>query len=291
VGLSHGKEEWEGGKGPPEPEVTREPTGPPLKLSVALNRCPFCHDDLSAESAGWVACRKCLARHHRDCWLEAGRCSACGSVERVERSRRKALVVGLVVLLGCGVILGAVVRKWSGERPRGSAEERATICSWANVTPGTSFKSVATRRIGGAYPSESETTSVSTLLTKTSAGVTVHLNIVDVLRALPRPAAPSAPVQGPRETKIDRDATYDIEFDMKAMLGTITSHTRETIDVPAGRFECEHFLGRTPPHLDRGQTESSAEVWFAADLPRPVKSISRNAEVETITVLTEIKKP
>jgi len=40
-------------------------------------RCPFCHDQVDVE-ARWVACRACLARHHPECWGEAGACAGCG---------------------------------------------------------------------------------------------------------------------------------------------------------------------------------------------------------------------
>jgi hypothetical protein len=41
-------------------------------------RCPFCHDDVNIDATvPWVACEKCLARHHEACWGEAGRCGGC----------------------------------------------------------------------------------------------------------------------------------------------------------------------------------------------------------------------
>lgn len=45
-------------------------------------RCPFCHEGCTPEDDA-VACRGCLARHHRACWDEGGRCAACGQVERL----------------------------------------------------------------------------------------------------------------------------------------------------------------------------------------------------------------
>ena len=48
-------------------------------VRVAANRCPFCHEDVQLETSEWVACRSCQARHHRDCWSEAGACGSCGT--------------------------------------------------------------------------------------------------------------------------------------------------------------------------------------------------------------------
>src|SRR5579883_1036454 len=54
------------------------------ELAVMMNvaesrlRCPFCHADIGPRSDDWVACRDCLARHHRACWSELHACSTCG---------------------------------------------------------------------------------------------------------------------------------------------------------------------------------------------------------------------
>ena len=48
---------------------------------VAANRCPYCHSDVDAEADDGVACKGCLARHHKSCWDEAGVCSACGGTQ------------------------------------------------------------------------------------------------------------------------------------------------------------------------------------------------------------------
>ncbi|MGE0709785.1 MAG: hypothetical protein AB7N76_21810 [Planctomycetota bacterium] len=39
-----------------------------------MTRCPYCHDTF--DDYGRV-CAVCLARHHDDCWSEAGRCASC----------------------------------------------------------------------------------------------------------------------------------------------------------------------------------------------------------------------
>lgn len=39
-----------------------------------MTRCPYCHD--AFDDYGRV-CAVCLARHHDDCWVEAGRCASC----------------------------------------------------------------------------------------------------------------------------------------------------------------------------------------------------------------------
>lgn len=49
-----------------------------VRVGGSLARCPYCHDALAPETAGWVACRACLARHHQDCWKESLACGTCG---------------------------------------------------------------------------------------------------------------------------------------------------------------------------------------------------------------------
>jgi hypothetical protein len=49
-----------------------------VRVGGSLTRCPYCHDDVAVESKGWVACRRCLARHHEDCWKESLACGTCG---------------------------------------------------------------------------------------------------------------------------------------------------------------------------------------------------------------------
>jgi hypothetical protein len=44
-------------------------------------RCPYCHEDVHHESEPWLACAACLARHHDDCWRDAGRCGTCGATQ------------------------------------------------------------------------------------------------------------------------------------------------------------------------------------------------------------------
>lgn len=41
-------------------------------------RCPYCHGGIPLESRAWLACERCLARHHRGCWVDARRCATCG---------------------------------------------------------------------------------------------------------------------------------------------------------------------------------------------------------------------
>jgi hypothetical protein len=48
------------------------------RVVVPHNRCPFCHVAVDVEATDWVACRRCLARHHRDCRREAMACGSCG---------------------------------------------------------------------------------------------------------------------------------------------------------------------------------------------------------------------
>lgn len=56
-------------------------TMPPMEISRSstaadLSRCPFCHEGVG-DADEQVACQRCLARHHRACWGEGGRCSSC----------------------------------------------------------------------------------------------------------------------------------------------------------------------------------------------------------------------
>ncbi len=58
-----------------------------------LQRCPFCHESVEPErSDEWVACSRCLARHHEPCWGEGGACAACGHERAL--SPRQALEEG-----------------------------------------------------------------------------------------------------------------------------------------------------------------------------------------------------
>lgn len=66
-------------QGSPQPEAQQEVT-----RKLGLNRCPFCHDDVSVERNDWVACRDCLARHHSACWEENTACASCGSTTALE---------------------------------------------------------------------------------------------------------------------------------------------------------------------------------------------------------------
>ena len=75
------KDKPEGASQPePQQEVTRK---------LGLNRCPFCHDDVSVEQNDWVACRDCLARHHSACWEEGAACGSCGSTTALETRPEK----------------------------------------------------------------------------------------------------------------------------------------------------------------------------------------------------------
>ena len=60
----------------PRPEPTEHAER--ADVHVAVNRCPFCHDDVDIDQDDWVSCRSCQARHHAACWQESGCCSSCG---------------------------------------------------------------------------------------------------------------------------------------------------------------------------------------------------------------------
>jgi hypothetical protein len=53
--------------------------GVDVQVGQSPVRCPFCHEGVLVSEEAWVACEGCLARHHADCWGEAGRCACCGA--------------------------------------------------------------------------------------------------------------------------------------------------------------------------------------------------------------------
>jgi hypothetical protein len=57
-----------------------------LRVEQGPTRCPFCHEGVEVEREAWVACEKCLARHHLACWDEGKRCAACGASAPLKRS-------------------------------------------------------------------------------------------------------------------------------------------------------------------------------------------------------------
>ena len=113
---------------PPSPTLPpRSPSASDrLTVRTELTRCPFCHDDVDPAGPDWLACRRCLARHHRGCWREGRRCGACGGEQylgltvrpssrivtwrRSERARRRALrLTLLLVLLVSSALTSALV--------------------------------------------------------------------------------------------------------------------------------------------------------------------------------------
>jgi hypothetical protein len=61
---------------PPEPAPEVE-AREDVRAAASPVRCPYCHSDVSPDARDWVACRKCLARHHASCWRESGACASC----------------------------------------------------------------------------------------------------------------------------------------------------------------------------------------------------------------------
>jgi hypothetical protein len=53
-------------------EIARSAAG------TEVTRCPYCHSSV-AETEEQVACKQCLARHHRSCWDEGHRCASCSA--------------------------------------------------------------------------------------------------------------------------------------------------------------------------------------------------------------------
>jgi hypothetical protein len=96
----------------------RERAGAPT--IVGLSRCPFCHDAIGLETTEWVACQRCLARHHDGCWDEAAGCAACGATRALAKqglpSRRRSLAVPGALLLGA--LIGLAAGAFAGLRAR-----------------------------------------------------------------------------------------------------------------------------------------------------------------------------
>ncbi len=51
-------------------------------------RCPFCHDRIDLNGQ-WVACSRCLARHHDECWEDGRKCGACGGTSALVPEERR----------------------------------------------------------------------------------------------------------------------------------------------------------------------------------------------------------
>lgn len=63
---------------------------------------------------------------------------------------------------------------------------------------------------------------------------------------------------------------------------------RETVELPAGRFECEHYRAT---YLEDGLV-TTADLWVSPDVPVPVKTVETNArETTTTTVERCVRKP
>jgi hypothetical protein len=116
----------------PEPRPRPEPDRDDVR--VAVNRCPFCHEDVAAGDATAVVCRACLARHHGGCWSEGGRCGACGgkdalvTVVPATRTRRVVgvaamVVVALLAAVGLLVVVGAGFAAWTLSKRRDAMEQ------------------------------------------------------------------------------------------------------------------------------------------------------------------------
>ncbi len=97
---------------PIEPAPTEAPRAD-VKVASSLVRCPYCHADVASDAAGWVACEKCLARHHTACWDEGGRCSTCGGTARLRAdkpaSRGAKLAAFLIAAIVALLVLFAVI--------------------------------------------------------------------------------------------------------------------------------------------------------------------------------------
>lgn len=63
--------------------------GRELRIEQGPTRCPFCHESVAVETEAWVACERCLARHHPDCWKESKNCASCGETRSLARDARE----------------------------------------------------------------------------------------------------------------------------------------------------------------------------------------------------------
>jgi len=69
-----------------------------------VQRCPYCHSSVAPEAEDWVACKQCLARHHRACWDEGHRCASCSATTPlVAEAPPRALAAGDVIAPLVGV--------------------------------------------------------------------------------------------------------------------------------------------------------------------------------------------
>jgi hypothetical protein len=113
----------EGSPVEPAPELE----SPAPKLTSSRSRCPYCHEEVRAERADWVACEGCLARHHTSCWHERGSCASCharGALRRGRSLRARGLVA--VALLAVAAVTGGFI---AGRRaaPRPAEAELAKV--------------------------------------------------------------------------------------------------------------------------------------------------------------------
>lgn len=125
-----------------KPRATAEPLAAvaprdDVRVASSRARCPFCHADVDADAADWVACKGCLARHHLPCWGESGACATCGEhrflpattgrrgeragandapKRRTQTGRVVAAVVAMAI--GIGVSIAVVASSPSSLRPR-----------------------------------------------------------------------------------------------------------------------------------------------------------------------------
>jgi hypothetical protein len=105
---------------PLEKRTSEEPPVARDDVRLAVNRCPFCHEDVAVSDPEAVVCRQCLARQHGGCWSEAKACGACRGTEalvakKAPLARRSghpfaalAFVVTTIGLFGASAIIFAV---------------------------------------------------------------------------------------------------------------------------------------------------------------------------------------
>lgn len=111
-----------------------------VELSKPIVHCPYCKDGL-AEPRDVVACARCGARHHDECFTDLARCASCGSSELLAHRelarrvlvRRKVragtLLLGTIGLCAASAFFAHVLtRDWNEQRlPQAILEARARL--------------------------------------------------------------------------------------------------------------------------------------------------------------------
>src|SRR4051794_12411777 len=105
----------------------------PIVVDASPVRCPFCRETLDTKGA-WLACAGCLARHHPDCWREAGACASCQRTDALDpalaqhfpsprekvaqRAKKARSALRIFAIYGVGALTELVLSYVYGFEPR-----------------------------------------------------------------------------------------------------------------------------------------------------------------------------